>query len=111
MALAAGRLNKLVTLSRSPQTTNDSDGFFEALVPQTVWAAIEPQGADGRTVTHLVTIRYHAQVTMDTRLVYLDPDRITTANPTGARAIYVKGFQNVAEHNEEMRLLCEEVIP
>jgi head-tail adaptor len=99
--MRVGRLNKWVTLSRSPQETNDSDGFFEALDPEGVWAAIQPQGAtgDGRTVSHFVTIRYHEQVDMDTRIVY------------GTRELFVRGFQNVDEQNVEMRLVCEEVVP
>lgn len=96
-----GRLNRYVTLSRSPKTSPDSDGFFEALVPALVPVAIEPlaPSGDGRTQLHLVTLRYHPQVTMDTRIVY------------GTRELFVKGFMNVNEHGVEMRLLCEEIIP
>lgn len=95
-----GRMNRQVTLSRSPQATDDSDGFFEALSPETVWARIQPLSPsdNGRTQQHLVTIRYHSQVTMDTRIVY------------GTRELFVKGVQNVDERNAEMQLLCEEVI-
>lgn len=99
--MRVGNLDRWVTLSRSPQVTDDADGFFEALSPAGVWAAIEPQGpsGDGRTVQSLVTIRYHAQVTMDTRILY------------GTRELFVKGFQNVAEQFVEMRLICEETVP
>lgn len=99
-------LTKFVALSRSPQTPGDSDGFYEALVPSTAWAAIEPQGigGDGRTVEHLITLRWHPQITMDTRIVYSD----------GAlgrdRQFFVRGMQNVAERNDMLRLVCEEVI-
>jgi head-tail adaptor len=108
----AGKLNKWVTLSRSPQTSGDSDGFFEPLDPAGVWAGIEPQSpsGDGRSVFHNVTMRFHAGVTMDTRIVYLDANRVTTDNPTGMRSLFVKGFQNVNEQDTELRLLCEEVI-
>jgi head-tail adaptor len=97
----AGKLTKWVTLARSPQTTNDSDGFFEPLDPEGVWAGIEPlaPGADGRIINHLVTMRFHDQVSIDTRIVY------------GTRSLFVKGVQNVNEEDTELRLLCEEVVP
>lgn len=98
--MRAGRLNRWVTLSRSPQTSGDSDGFFEALDPAGVWAGIEPlsPSADGRTIGHLVTMRFHEQVTMDTRILY------------GTRELFVKGFQDVNTDGVELRLLCEEVV-
>jgi head-tail adaptor len=98
--LAAGRLNKSVSLSRSPRTSGDSDGFFEALSPATVWAAIQPlsPSPDGRTISSLVTIRYHDQVGVDTRVLF------------GTRELFVRSLQNVDEQNVELRLLCEEVI-
>ena len=105
--MRVNRLNKYVALSRSPQTSGDSDGFFEDLNPPNAWARIEPQGptGEGRTVSHLITMRWHPQVTMDTRIVYAD----------GAygrdREFFVRGFQNVAESGAELRLICEEVVP
>jgi head-tail adaptor len=97
--MKVGRLNKWVTLAQGPQDTTDAS--FEALDPEGVWAGIEPLSptGDGRTINHLVTIRYHSGVTMDTRVLY------------GSRSLFVKGFQNVNEQNDEMRLLCEEIIP
>jgi head-tail adaptor len=99
--MRVGAQNLWVTLSRSPQTTNDSDGFFEDLTPAGCWAAIQPTppSGEGRSVFHVVTMRYHPEVTMDTRVLY------------GTRELFVKGFQNVAEQGVEMRLLCEEIIP
>lgn len=99
--MRAGKLDKWVTLSQSPQTPNDSNGFFEALSPEGVFASIQPlsPSADGRTVSSLVTMRYHPDVTMDTRIVF------------GTRELFVKGVQNVDEQNVELRLLCEEVVP
>jgi hypothetical protein len=102
-----GRFDKLVALSRSPQTSGDSDGYFENLSPATAWCAIEPQGptADGRNVEHLITMRWHSQVTMDTRLVYAD------GALSRDRQFFVRGFRNVREQNAELQLICEEVIP
>ena len=98
-----GLLNKQVTLSRSPQESGDDDGFFEPLDPETVWAGIEPFDASvsdsTRTHASRVTIRYHPQVTLDTRILY------------GTRELFVRGVQNIGEKNHEMVLFCEEVVP
>src|SRR5690348_10099799 len=100
-------MNRRVSLSRSPQVSGDSDGFFEALRPATVWAQIQPvaAGDNERSSFHQVVIRFHRQVTMDTRLVYADP--VLGRD----RELFVRGVQNVDEANREMRLLCEEVVP
>jgi head-tail adaptor len=99
--MRAGRLTKWVTLANQPDQPDDADGFFEALDPAGVWAGIRPlpPAADGRTLQHEVEMRYHPQVTMDTRILY------------GTRELFVKGFQNVDDRNVELRLLCEEVVP
>lgn len=104
--MRSGRLNKWVTLERSPQEAEDTDGFWEALSPNGAWAAIEPlsPAGDGRTLAHAVTIRYHEQVTMDTRITYVDQRDVT-------HYIFVKGFQDVGMRNVEMRLICEEIVP
>src|SRR5262245_12658546 len=98
--MQVGRMNRLVSLSRAPQTTPDSDGFFEALNPATMWAAVEPLDpsvSDGtRAQALLVTMRYHAQVTVDTKLVY------------GSKEYFVKGVQNLGDANRELRLYCEQ---
>ena len=98
-----GRMNKRITLSRAPQTTPDSDGFFEDLTPSSWWAQIEPLDpvvSDGtRTSAYRVTMRYHPQVTVDTRILF------------GTREIFVKGVQNVDEKNAELRLYCESTTP
>lgn len=102
-----GQFRKLVTLSRSPQTSGDSDGYFELLNPSEWWCAIDPAGAlgDGRTITHVITGRYRPDVSMDTRIVYADP--VQNRN----REFFVRGFRNVGERNIELSLDAEEVIP
>lgn len=106
--MRAGRNRTLVTLSNAPTTSGDSDGFYEPLDPADMWAGIVPMAglADGRTLSHLVTMRYHAQVTMDTRIVLpeLRADGST-------RELFVKGVQNVGNRNIELQLICEEVLP
>ena len=91
--------NKYVTLSRSPQTTNDADGYDEALSPAGVWCSIQPifGATDSRSTEHAVEMRYHAQVTVDTQILY------------GTRKLFVRGVQNIDEANDLMRLVCEEI--
>ena len=105
----AGRMNRLVALSRGPQTPDDSDGFFEALSPSTAWCAIEPLEVvveDARRLqSSRVTMRFHPQVTCDTRLVYADP--VLGRD----RELFVKSVQNLNDANREMVLFCEEVVP
>jgi hypothetical protein len=92
-----------VTLFRSPQTSNDSDGFYEALSPPGAWASITPQlGVDGRTQEHLIEMRFHPQVTMDTKIVYTDPDKM--------REFFVRGVQNLVFADTILRLICEEIV-
>lgn len=98
---------KRVTLSKAPEEPGDSDGFFEALSPATWWFQMDPfppSESDGqRTQPSLLTGRYHPQITLDTRVVYEDPDK-------GTRELFVKGIQNIDERGAWMRLHCEEVI-
>jgi hypothetical protein len=100
-----GRFDKWVTLSKSTITTNDNNGFFEPLSPAGVWCSIEPlpPSPDGRNVSHLVQMRHHPQIDMDTRLQFQ-----TTGGPL--RELFVRGFQNL-NMDDELRLLCEEIIP
>lgn len=89
-----------MSLSQAPQHTDDEDGFFEPLSPSTVWAQIQPQGhVEGRTLSVLVAMYYHPQVTVDTRIVW------------GTHELFVKSVQNVDYRNFELRLVCEEVTP
>jgi head-tail adaptor len=99
-----GRHDKLVTLHRSPQVTDDNDGFWEALTPASWWISVEPldpsvSGDGSRIQSHRVRGRYRADVTVDTRITY------------GTRELFVKGVQNIGEQNVEIVLYCEEAIP
>lgn len=98
-----GRMNKYVTLWKAPDSTPDADGFLEALDPPDAWVQIqplEPFESDGtRVIPYRVTMRYHAQINVDSMLKF------------GTRDIFVKGVQNVDEGDREMRLYCEEVVP
>lgn len=94
-------MDKWVTLSRSPQTPGDSDGFFEDLSPAGVWAHIQPLASQDteRSRAHQVRIRYHAQVTIDTRILY------------GTRELFVRSVEDIDEQHAELRLFCEEIYP
>jgi head-tail adaptor len=100
--MQAGRRRHLVSLANAPQVSGDADGFFEPCSPPTAFAAIEPVSpvsADGTRIQgHYVTLPYHPGVTVDTRILW------------GARALFVKGVQNVDERNRELRCYCEEAI-
>lgn len=90
-----GLLRHLVTLDDPIE-----DGTPKVFAPDRVWAAVQPSapGAfDEQRITHIVNMRYHAQVTLNTRITHRD------------RYLIVKGMQNVDERNEELVLLCEEV--
>jgi len=106
--MRAGACNKYVALAQGPQT---SSGPFAALSPENVWAAIEPfppGGVDDRTATHLIRTRYHAQIATawpSVRIAYADGRTSTT------RYFWVRGLQTVDEAGDEMRLICEEVLP
>jgi len=91
-----GLLNKRVSLYESRR--DDMNPIGDPLIPRDVWAQIDNQGiTEARTFTHLMTIRYHPQVTIDTVAVYKN------------RNLFVRSVQNVGEDNVEMRLLVEEV--
>jgi len=93
--MIAGDLRHRVTLDDPVE-----DGTPVVFNPSVVFAAIRPvaPGAfDEQKTTHLVTIRYHAQVTFNTRITH------------AGRHLYVRGIQNVDERNTDLVLLCEEV--
>lgn len=76
------------------------DGSKQVYSPSRVKCAIQPQppGAfDEGKVTHVVTTRYHSQISTSTMLMHK------------GRRLFVKGVQNIDEMDREMVLLCEEV--
>ena len=103
--MRGGACNKWVTLTRAPAV--ESEDRWTVLSPDGIWAAIEPlpPGSENRTLTHLVRMRYHPQVTLDTKIDYVD------ARLERTRSLYVRGVQSIDEAGDELRLLCEEVQP
>lgn len=103
--MRAGGCNKWVTLVRWPETEDEVRGT--PLNPPGIFAAIEPisPGTENRVTTHMVRMRYHPEVTCDTRIAYAD------ARLGRTRHLYVRGVQSVDEAGDELRLLCEEIQP
>lgn len=90
-----GELRNLVTLDDPIE-----DGTPVVFTPNVIWAGIRPSppGAfEEERVTHEVTIRYHPQITYNTRIWHR------------GRPLYVRGIQNVDERNVTLVLFCEEV--
>lgn len=90
-----GLLRHVVTLDDPIE-----DGTPVVFAPDTVYAAVQPAAPsafDEQKTTHIVTIRYHPQVTFNTRITH------------AGRHLYVRGIQNTDERNIELVLLCEEV--
>jgi head-tail adaptor len=98
----ASRRRHRVSLANAPQASGDADGFFEACDPPEVWADIQPLSPvasdDVRAIGHYVTIPYHAQVSLDTRVLF------------GTRALFVRGIQDLDVRHRELRLYCEETL-
>lgn len=97
-----GRLRTRAEVWNATQTSNDADGYYERANPPSVWIGIEPlnptTGDTSRTLGSVVTLRYHAQVGIDTKF------RI------GTRELLVRGVQNVDDRRAELRCYCEEVV-
>ncbi len=99
--MRAGPLNKWGDLANSPTEPGDDDGFYAPLNPARVPMAIEsvaPGNSDGRVSMHIVRMRYHPGVTLETRIT------------VGTKQLFVKGIQDVNQQGVEMRLFCEEVL-
>ena len=110
--MRAGMLRHTVTLENPGAGTPNADGGFDPtwteLYPSPVPASVDP--ATTRTVeqiisntvssnvSHIVTIRYHPDVTTKTRVTFND------------RILSVVGMQNTEERNIELRLACVEKV-
>lgn len=102
----ASHYNQYASLSRAPQASNDADGFFEPLSPPESWIGVQPilGSADGRTLRHLVTMPFHPQVSLDTRILIRGTTRSTDRN------LFVVDIANIDDLNVELQLTCEEVL-
>lgn len=104
-----GELRHRVVLENPARAADGDGGYvetFSALAPSPVWAKIEPATASkierlaGNTiegqVTHFVTLRAHAGVTLKTRITF------------DGRRFFVRGTQLIDEINHWLVLACEE---
>ncbi len=102
-----GKLRHRVTIQQQAQTRDEYGGVVTTW--QTFadrWAAIEPlSGRElfaaqqlANTVSIRVRLRYLAGVTPAMRVLY------------GTRTFSIQAVINVEERNEELQLLCEEVV-
>ncbi len=97
-----------VTLSRSPTTPDDTDGFWEALTPSGAWCSLQPifgSTGDSRSTELVMETRFHPQLTIDCRVTYADP----VLNRT--RTMLVQSVQNTDEKNDLVKCLLTETAP
>jgi head-tail adaptor len=116
--IPAGRRTTYVTLENPGAPVPDgAGGFTESwtpLDPPAAWVALEALGgADMERLTadtisasgtHQVTLPYHPQVTVQTRLTYADPDR-------GLRTFQVLGWRDPGAVRRELVLVAAEALP
>lgn len=107
--MRAGLLRHWLTL-QNPTTVPDGRGGFTptwaALSPSPVKGSIESIPGSQRAIagtvlagtTHVVTMRYHSEVTTKTRILF------------GTRVFAVTGLANIDERSRELRVECAEVL-
>lgn len=113
--MRAGLLSKRVTLVRTPSTTSGTGGQVPGAPESvaTVPASIEAvdlrtfqeglaAGGLSNVVSHVVRIRYRADVSVSWRVTYLDVRRGTT------RTFEILRVSDPSERGRELELLCAE---
>ena len=102
--MRSSTLNLWVTLDNKVENQSVTE-MWHTLNPPGVWASIQPLSPsdDGRSLHHAVTIRFHPEVGVDTRMTYVDPQGRT-------RYLFVQGIQDIGLQNVELRCVCDEVI-
>jgi len=99
--MSASKRTILATLTNNNARTEVDGEAHAPLDPPTEWVGVEsfsPSNAD-RTLSYSVTMRYRADVTLDTMIT------------TGTQRLHVKGLQPMGRRNTEfLRLYCEEVL-
>lgn len=120
--MRAGLLRHEITLDQPTNVPDNEGGFTQAwapLSPPTVRAEIRPATAHdlervvANTVqsqaTHVMTLRYHAGVTTQTR-VTRGPRNADGTLAAGSREFQVTGVQNLDERGLTTLLACREVV-
>lgn len=107
MAVKAGELNKRISLQAVTQTETATGGISESWSTFiSVWAQVKPtssrefmQASQAREkVSHRIKIRYRSDVTVKHRVRY------------GSRTLKIVSVINTDESDEELILMCEEII-
>jgi len=107
----SSREHRLTLDAPSAPVPDGAGGYIETFTPLTpaeVWGSVEPMSqadlerVSGSTVeataTHLITLPFHPQVTVQSRVTYQ------------GRTFLVQGIRNVFERNLTLELTCEEVL-
>lgn len=97
-----------------PPLSDGEGGIIDTVVPlnpPTDWAAIEPATATNdelpiagtvqNALTHHVTLRYRADVNLQTEITFTDYAR-------RSRRLWVRALQNPLQQSEYLELWCEE---
>ncbi len=105
--MRAGQLNKRVTIKRNNRDTRNEFGEVEPtdVVVGTVWASVKPMSSKERVygsqvsneITHLVEMRYRADVAAD---YFLEMD---------GRTLRIDAVFNVDEKDKSLQLQCKEI--
>ena len=103
-----GQMRHRLDVKNPTRATDGQGGYvdtYAAASPATVWGRIQPATPSaierqiGNTIeapiSHLITIRYHAQVSTDTQLV------------SSGSTYFVRGIQNIEMRNQSLMLACE----
>lgn len=112
--MAVGKMKHKITLQRK-QTTSDGGGSDSIVTWKniaTVLAAIEPQSGQERLfgdqlqepITHIITIRYRADVSFKNRILYSYRNKGTSHT----RTFNIKRIINVNSKNKFMEIMCVE---
>lgn len=107
MPIAAGRLDKIVSIKARTGTRNTLNQkllTWSTIANGDVWASIEPVRSSERNnsiaaqteISHRVTIRYRSDVTGDMRIWY------------GTRQFAIRGIRNPLERGEYLEITCVE---
>lgn len=114
--IRAGELRQMLTLETPTRVEDPGGGFTEvwnALSPSPVPGAVEPATAVAlervvanavqSSATHIVTIRFHPGVTLESSVSFTD-------RAGRVHVLTVKGMQNPEQADRVLKLACEEVL-
>lgn len=114
--IEAGKLDHSITVENPTRVEDPGGGYTETwatIAPNPLPAGIEPATAVNlerivanvvqSTATHIVTIRFHPGVTLQSRVSFTD-------RAGKAHVLAVKGMQNPKQRDRVLKLACEEVV-